>query len=195
MLVEAKSRHRQGVLGRPGEPDEKPDIRFRRLINDAIEKDRNNPLAIFVDTNLPPQRAEFFYEPQSRAPLVPSRPMVALMEAIRKEHGGIDPYNILVFRTIRSTIPRTTRSRPAIGGLRSFLKERECVSISRQRFRTSVRRSISTETCRVTFQNEANESRPPPRKAVPMLRKNEAAEADGEPSQTKEDRVNPLFAC
>ena len=97
VLVEAKSRHRQGVLGRPGEPDEKPDIRFRRLINDAIEKDRNNPLAIFVDTNLPPQRAEFFYEPQSRAPLVPSRPMVALMEAIRKEHGGIDPYNILVF--------------------------------------------------------------------------------------------------
>lgn len=97
ILVEAKSRHRAGVMGRVGERDEKPDIRFRRLINDAIAKDRTNPLAIFVDTNLPPKRAEFFYEPQSRSPLVPSKPMAALMEAVRKEHGGVDPYNLLIF--------------------------------------------------------------------------------------------------
>ena len=65
ILVEAKSRHRSGVMGRTGEQDEKPDIRFRRLINDAIAKDPDNPLAIFVDTNLPPKRAELFYETES----------------------------------------------------------------------------------------------------------------------------------
>jgi hypothetical protein len=97
ILVEAKSRHRAGVMGRTGEQDEKPDIRFRRLINDAIAKDPDNPLAIFVDTNLPPKKAELFYEPESRIPLRPSKPMATLMEAIRKEHGGIDPYNLLVF--------------------------------------------------------------------------------------------------
>ena len=97
ILVEAKSRHRAGVMGRTGERDEKPDIRFRKLINDAIAKDPNNPLAIFVDTNLPPKKAELFYEPESRTPLRPSKAMATLMEAIRKEHGGVDPYNLLVF--------------------------------------------------------------------------------------------------
>ncbi len=97
ILVEAKSRHRAGVMGRTGERDEKPDIRFRKLINDAIAKDPHNPLAIFVDTNLPPRRAELFYEPESRTPLRPSRGMATLMEAIRKEHRGLDPYNLLVF--------------------------------------------------------------------------------------------------
>lgn len=97
ILVEAKSRHRAGVLGRTGERDEKPDIRFRMLINDAIAKDPHNPLAIFVDTNLPPKRAELFYELESRTPLRPSKGMATLMEAIRKEHAGADPYNLLVF--------------------------------------------------------------------------------------------------
>ncbi len=97
ILVEAKSRHRAGVIGRTGERDEKPDIRFRRLINDAIAKDPDNPLAIFVDTNLPPKRAELFYEPESRSQLRPSKAMATLMEAIRNEHGGVDPYNLLIF--------------------------------------------------------------------------------------------------
>jgi hypothetical protein len=97
VLVEAKSRHRAGVLGRPGMPSELPDIKFRRLINDAINKDPNNPLAIFVDTNLPPDRAERFYALRSRDPITPSAPMSALMESVRRDHGGIDPYNVLVF--------------------------------------------------------------------------------------------------
>jgi hypothetical protein len=97
LLVEAKSRHRAGVLGRAGQRDHEPDIRFRKLINDAIAKDHTNPLAIFVDTNLPPKRADFFFNPQSRDPLIPSRPMISLMDAVRKDHGGIDPYNVLVF--------------------------------------------------------------------------------------------------
>jgi hypothetical protein len=61
LLVEAKSRHRAGVMGRPGVKTNQPDIKFQRLINDAVAKAANNPLAIFVDTNLPPERAIQFY--------------------------------------------------------------------------------------------------------------------------------------
>jgi hypothetical protein len=96
VLVEAKSRHRAGVMGQPGTTTS-PDIKFRRLVNDAVKKDPNNPLAIFVDTNLPAHRAELFYAPRSKNPLVPSRATTALMDAVRKDYGGVDPYNMLVF--------------------------------------------------------------------------------------------------
>jgi hypothetical protein len=97
VLVEAKSRHRAGVMGQPGTRKEAPDIRFHRLINDAVTKDPNNPLAIFVDTNLPPDRAHAFYTPRSRSPIIPPLAMTALMDKVRKEFGGVDPYNIIVF--------------------------------------------------------------------------------------------------
>lgn len=97
ILVEAKSRHRAGVIAQPGVREESPDFRFQRLINDAIAKDPHNPLAIFVDTNLPPHRVRAFYEMQSKNPPVPSRPMCALMEKVRAENSGLDPYNLLVF--------------------------------------------------------------------------------------------------
>jgi len=97
LLVEAKSRHRAGVMGRPGVKTGQPDIRFQRLIDKAVAKDPNNPLAIFVDTNLPPERANQFYTPQSRDPLVPSLAMCALADRVKKVYGGLDPYNIIVF--------------------------------------------------------------------------------------------------
>ena len=96
VLVEAKSRHRAGVLAMDGQ--RRPtDIRFRRLINDAVAKDPNNPLALFVDTNLPLDKAYPFYTPQSRDPIVPSRAMAKLMEKVRSDYGGIDPFNLLAF--------------------------------------------------------------------------------------------------
>jgi hypothetical protein len=96
ILVEAKSRHRAGVMGQPGTRKDAPDIRFRRLINDAVAKDPNNPLAVFVDTNLPPNRAYRFYTPRSRSPIIPSVAMTALIDKVRQDYGGVDPYNILV---------------------------------------------------------------------------------------------------
>jgi hypothetical protein len=56
--VEAKSRHRQGVLGRPGKREEAEALKLglRRLLNRASEKCGDCPLAIFVDLNLPPER-------------------------------------------------------------------------------------------------------------------------------------------
>lgn len=55
--VEAKSRHRPGVLGFSGER-EKPEamkLGIRRLLNRASEKCGSRPLAVFLDLNLPPE--------------------------------------------------------------------------------------------------------------------------------------------
>lgn len=94
--VEAKSKHRPGVLGMNGviEAPEGANLRFVSLINDAITKQTVNPLAIFVDTNLPLRRAEQFFGPQSLKPFVPSRPMVKLLQRLQQER---DPYNLIVF--------------------------------------------------------------------------------------------------
>lgn len=80
-----------------GPRDDNPDIRFRSLINNAISKDPSNPLAILVDTNLPMNRAEPFYKPISLNPIVMSKAMTALVQKIRTDYGGVDPYNLLVF--------------------------------------------------------------------------------------------------
>jgi hypothetical protein len=85
------------VLGRTGAPNPNPDIKFSRLINDAVSKDPRNPLALFVDTNLPENRARQFYEPRQTNPVVPSLAVETLVLKHRKEHGGKDPYNLLVF--------------------------------------------------------------------------------------------------
>lgn len=56
--VEAKSRHRQGVLGRSGKREDAEALRLglQRLLNRASEKCGDYPLAIFVDLNLSPER-------------------------------------------------------------------------------------------------------------------------------------------
>jgi uncharacterized protein YchJ len=96
VLVEAKSRHRPGVIGQPGAKQTSPDFRFRKLINAAVEKEPKNPLALFVDTNLPPVRAQRFYTPESMNPITPSKAIAALLERIRRDYHGVDPYNLLV---------------------------------------------------------------------------------------------------
>jgi len=97
--VEAKSRHRPGVLGRPGipQPHEKLSIRFGGLLNDAIAKNPAHPLVVFVDTNLPFRAAERVL---GRDPLdlsKPTRIMRALLDRNRDEHDGVDLYAMLVF--------------------------------------------------------------------------------------------------
>ena len=58
LSVEAKSRHRHGVLGVPGTLEDKPDFRLGQLFNAAVAKKPEHPLVIFVDTNLPFKWAE-----------------------------------------------------------------------------------------------------------------------------------------
>ncbi|HET7099476.1 MAG TPA: SEC-C metal-binding domain-containing protein [Patescibacteria group bacterium] len=56
ITVEAKSRHREGVLNRPGQAKDFKEMRAQvgHLFNKALEKpDEGNPFMIFIDINLP----------------------------------------------------------------------------------------------------------------------------------------------
>jgi hypothetical protein len=57
--VEAKSRHRPGVLGHSGSKQHLDDMKLglHRLLNRGAEKASTRPLVIFVDLNLPPEFA------------------------------------------------------------------------------------------------------------------------------------------
>ena len=102
LSIEAKSKHRAGVLGRPGILAEKPDLRFGELINDAVAKNCPHPLVIFLDTNLPFKWAERLYSRQYGAVAsgvmqpIPSRAMQTILDRTKKEHNGVDPYSMMV---------------------------------------------------------------------------------------------------
>ena len=95
--VEAKSKHRPGVLGRPGQPEphDRISLRFGGLINDAVRKNSHHPLVIFLDTNLPFRAADRLFTPQSGN--APSRLLNKLLDQVKKQHSGKDPYSMIVF--------------------------------------------------------------------------------------------------
>jgi hypothetical protein len=95
LSVETKSRHRQGVLGMPGAPEEKPQLRLMPLINDAVAKKPKYPLVIFVDTNLPYKWAERVLGRQAGNAI--SRLIQILLDRIKKHHNDADPYCMIVF--------------------------------------------------------------------------------------------------
>ncbi len=96
--VEAKSKHRPGLLGQPGQAEPHDKIRLRRfgeLINKAVRKNPPYPLVIFLDTNLPFRAADRLLTPQSGN--APSQLLNRLLDLVKKEHGGKDPYSMIVF--------------------------------------------------------------------------------------------------
>jgi hypothetical protein len=95
LAIEAKSRHREGVLARPGKPNPKPDFNLGGLINDAVAKKPAHPLVIFVDTNLPFKWAERILGRQGVEGI--SRPMRKLLDRVKKQHDDVDPYSMIVF--------------------------------------------------------------------------------------------------
>ena len=99
LSVEAKSKHREGVLGQPGipQPHEKLSLRFGQLLNAAIAKNPPHPLVVFIDTNLPHRSAERVLGRHPLDPYKPSRIMTELLDRDRKTHGGVDRYAMLVF--------------------------------------------------------------------------------------------------
>ena len=96
LSIEAKSRHRPGVMAVAGVRELDPTTRFGNLINEAVAKDPNNPMVIFIDTNLPPHKVASFYTPVSREPPVMSIKMQRHVRNIR-DRQLFDPYNLLVF--------------------------------------------------------------------------------------------------
>jgi hypothetical protein len=98
--VEAKSKHRAGVLGMPGvaQPHEKINLNFGQLINNALAKNPPHPLVVFIDTNLPSRAAHRLYAPRIEdGKEIPSRLLLGLLDRVAKEHGDSDPYAMLIF--------------------------------------------------------------------------------------------------
>lgn len=92
--VEAKSKHRPGVLGRAGarEPEDSLSLRFGKLLNDATAKNAPHPLVVFMDVNMPFQSG---YRLLSRRP--PHPLILRALDRMREEHDGKDPINLLLF--------------------------------------------------------------------------------------------------
>lgn len=93
--VEAKSKHRSGILGQPGDsiPDDEIRVgKMTRLINNAVEKDEKDPLIIFLEFNLPPEYADFVIGGKSW------NKILKIFENVNKTNEGKDYFN-LVFLT------------------------------------------------------------------------------------------------
>jgi hypothetical protein len=91
--VEAKSRHRPGVLGFPGEAESPDKLKagVRRIMNKAFTKITDHPYAVFIDLNLPPSSGKVFQKPWFQD----------VWNGVYEEGGpspqNPDPYNLLVF--------------------------------------------------------------------------------------------------
>jgi hypothetical protein len=109
ICVEAKSKHRAGVLGGAGIRVEEDQVQtgLRRLINDALKKPHKHPLIIFLDLNLPPalpahgttEWLERFANP--------------ILRGIDRK-GAEDPWDLLVFSNQPDHY--AVDDRPAAGG-------------------------------------------------------------------------------
>lgn len=91
--VEAKSRHRPGVLGQPGtrQGEDEYKMPLGHLLNDAVAKRAPNPLVVFLDLNLPWKSAARRLSMQEPHPFIHRT-----MDRMRKRNGGKDPIRLLV---------------------------------------------------------------------------------------------------
>jgi hypothetical protein len=95
--VEAKSKHRPGVLGQAGmrEPSDAVNLRFGHLLNDAVSKNPPHPLVVFLDMNMPFEAANRFLTPRPSPP--PIHPFILrTLDRMRRQHGGKDPITQLI---------------------------------------------------------------------------------------------------
>lgn len=91
--VESKSKHRPGVMGRPGDREAigSHKLPIGRLLNDAIAKNTPYPLVVFLDMNLPVESA------QRLLSVAPPHPLIhRTMDRTRVGDQKLDPINLLV---------------------------------------------------------------------------------------------------
>jgi hypothetical protein len=117
--VEAKSKHYSGVMGRPGERKEKLKLHYGHLINEAVAKNPKYPLVIFLDTNLPFKSAPHVYGNDTA---VPSPYIRRLSLRIREQHGGRNPFAMLVLTNIPSHYARP-REQPSPNHVSAMMTE------------------------------------------------------------------------
>lgn len=90
--VEAKSRHRKGILGQPGQQTRgQPRLTIGRLLNKALQKSTDKPLVVFIDVNVPPTMESPFEKPWFRQLLE------TLDRTIGTDTRKRDPFNLIVF--------------------------------------------------------------------------------------------------
>ena len=65
IAVEAKSRHREGILGQPGNPKGQEEVKagIKRLLHRALLKPTDLPYIICIDLNMPPIEVSLFESP------------------------------------------------------------------------------------------------------------------------------------
>ena len=92
VAIEAKSRHRPGVLGHAGTKETSNTIRVRvgQLINSAITKKPNLPFFIFIDLNLPPKKMTVFDDPKLRE-------LIKTLNTAPKSPEGRDYFNMILY--------------------------------------------------------------------------------------------------
>lgn len=93
LAVEAKSRHRAGVLGMPGEPQELEDLKLKmgQLANDAIGKGHHLPLVVFLDLNVPPAKIEDLRQDKHLSEIVKT------LDQIKKTDEDKDFFNLILY--------------------------------------------------------------------------------------------------
>jgi SEC-C motif len=93
--VEAKSKHREGILGYPGSKKADDEIRLMvgGLINQAIKKETNQPIVIFIDVNIPPAFAEKLMG-------IPPKGIIRALDQVKKAPDGKDLFNLIIFTNI-----------------------------------------------------------------------------------------------
>lgn len=93
LAIEAKSRHRPGVLGMRGDLQDPKDIKLRmgRLVNDACAKGHTLPLVVFLDLNVPPTIIEELNQDQSLSAIIKS------LDQVAKTDDGKDFFNLVMY--------------------------------------------------------------------------------------------------
>lgn len=92
LAIEAKSRRRPGILGHPGKRQDLSELKanVHRLINAALKKKVNDPYAIFIDVNLPPEFGD-----------LQNRPWIKEIQGnlthIANEYEGKSPFDFVFF--------------------------------------------------------------------------------------------------
>jgi len=93
ICVEAKSKHRGGVLGFEGTMNDWKTIRVRigQLLNNALSKNFSYPLVVFLDFNLPPELAMQVFKNNTL-----SNEFKRIIYQINIKYGNKDKFNLLV---------------------------------------------------------------------------------------------------
>lgn len=114
IAVEAKSRHRSGILGRRGPRLADVQARIDRLLRDALGKPVSHPYVIFIDVNLPPT-------PEPVIEKAWFREIVESVDRVAKRQGERDCFNLIVFTNhpdhyMRDNIPPSSGSVVSVFG-------------------------------------------------------------------------------